>query len=158
MANVDFGNFVPVGEPIGEDAEDAALLRELIEEAQRYINGFDWCGGIQGSYFGAGVGGIFGVVLFGIRTCGEEVDEWLWVVVGDLPPCTWLPMIAPALSEALRRYIEERDRWIKTAREGQPVEALAPVSLLPSRERADELDGRLRFIEDEIVPLLPAEH
>src|SRR4051794_14644784 len=134
-------------EPFGEDAEESALLEELVAQAKSYIKGFAWCDGIEETYFGDGIGGVYAVVLFRIRPARPDVDEWLWVVVGDLPSLYLVTDEAATPEEALRRYIELRDEWIDAVQEGRPTEDLAPLNVAPTREWADELHGRLRLLE-----------
>lgn len=151
MTNVDFRTVVGGGESIGEDAEDARLLRELVDRAKDYIRSFDWCRGIEETYFGVGIGGICAVALFRIRPDRPEVDEWLWVVVGDLPSLYIVTDDASTPEEALRRYIELGEEWIAAVRAGASVDELAPVNVPATPRWADELDNRLRFIEQEIL-------
>lgn len=151
MTSVDFTSVTPEAEPIGENAEDSALLRDLIARAKAYIGGFDWCAAIDETYFGDGVGGIFAVVLFRIRPGRPGVDDWLWVVVGDLPSLYLVTDEAPNPEQALRGYVELRDEWVQAVREGRSVEGLAPVNVPATRAWADALDRRRRFIEDKIL-------
>lgn len=46
----------------GESAEETHLLKQMFEEAKKYLGSFSWCKGIDGSYFGLGVGGVIGRV------------------------------------------------------------------------------------------------
>jgi hypothetical protein len=82
---------VPAGDVSGGDEQDTNLLRAMSKDAKRYISSFPWCGTVLSSYFGAGVGGIFAVFLFHIRPGRAEIDPWIWVVVGDIPPA-YLPV------------------------------------------------------------------
>jgi hypothetical protein len=70
----------------GEDDEDTALLQEMLVEARNYILSFSWCESILDSYFAGGVGKIFAIFLFNISPARTNVDKWMWVVVGDVPP------------------------------------------------------------------------
>ena len=97
------------------------------------------------TYFGDGVGGIYAVVLFRIVPASAEIDEWLWVVVGDLPPLYLVTDDAPTPADAMRAYIEPRDEWITAAREHKPLDEIAPVNVPATREWADSLDSRLRY-------------
>lgn len=152
MTGVDFGTVVREPESIGVDVEDAELLSELIERAKDYLQGFDWCRGIEETYFGVGVGGVVAVVLFRIRPERPDVDEWLWVVVGDVPSLYMVTDEASTPQQALRGYIELRDEWIAAVRAGASVDHLAPVNVPATPEWADDLDSRLRFIEKNILP------
>lgn len=145
---------------MGEDAEDTALLRETVGLAHRYLLGWDWCGEIRECYLGdVSLGGIVAVLLFRIEPASEGVDDWLWVVVGDVPPAYLVLDVSPNPAAALDGYIVEMERWITAVRGGEPVDELMPVRtrdghelLRPSRELADEIDTRLRYLRDEILP------
>ena len=51
----------------GEDEEDTQLFSNMYVEASKYLRSFEWCGEIQESYHGLGVGGVVGVFLFKIE-------------------------------------------------------------------------------------------
>jgi hypothetical protein len=50
------------------------------------------------------------VLLVKITPTREDVDEWLWVVVGDLPPAYLVADDAPGPAAALRAYISSVTR------------------------------------------------
>ena len=77
---------VPVEQMSGDDDEDTALLRGMLEEAKNYIQSFSWCDSIISSYFAGGVGKVFAIFLFKINSSHRDVDPWEWVFVGDIPP------------------------------------------------------------------------
>ena len=83
---VDMEKLKSVAQIAGEDAEETELLRASLEEATAFLKAFDWCRGIREMYFGLGVGGVVSVFLFRIDAA-PMVDEWVWVIVGDLPSC-----------------------------------------------------------------------
>jgi hypothetical protein len=151
QARLDFSKTVPEDQVQGDDEEDTQLLRELIARAKRYIEGFAWCKDLRETYFGLGVGGIFAVVLTRIEPAREDVDEWLWVVVGDLPPLYLVTDDAPNPAAALDAYIGEAERWVAAVRAGEPVDDLMPTGAPPTSEWADQLDSRLRFLDREIL-------
>ncbi len=156
---VEFTKLTPCAEFVGEDAEDDALVRELIERARSYLAGFDWCSAIVECYLGdIAVGGVVAVLLFRIVPVRERVDEWLWVVVGDLPPAYLVLGDAPNPASALDAYIGEMERWIEAVKQGEPVDGLIPVDthdgserLAPTAELADAIEIRLRFLDSKIL-------
>jgi hypothetical protein len=131
----------------------------MIEGARAYLASFEWCRAIRECYIGdIAVGGVVTVLLFRIQPARPDVDEWLWVVVGDLPPAYLVVDDAPNPAAALDAYIGEMERWITAVRQGGPVDDLIPVEatgggerLEPTRDRADELERRLRFLHAEIL-------
>jgi len=149
--SVDMTRVVPAAEIAGDSAKDTVLLKEMLAEASRYLSSFRWSGQIEQSYFGLGVGGIVAVFLFRIRPSEPSVDEWLWVVVGDVPPAYLVADEAPNPACALKVYIGLMREWVKAVHEGQPTDELIPVNVDPTEEWANQLEGRLDFLEREVL-------
>ena len=145
----------PVEQMSGDDDEDTALLRGMLEQAKKYIQSFSWCDSIISSYFAGGVGKVFAIFLFKINSSRGDVDSWEWIFVGDMPPA-YLPLAdAPSKMAAFETYLEGMARWVAVAREGrepQPEDCCPPVNVPPTPERAEELDSRLRTLSEVIRP------
>ena len=154
MTNVDMNSVVPVATMVGEDAEDTALLTDALAEAAAYIQGFAWCKGIREQYFGGGVGGVVGVFLMRIDPAATGVDEWLWVVTGDLPSAYFVVDKAPSSAAALETYCGLMDDWIHAVQNGSSREDVFPVDAAPTKENATMLEGRMEFLRSEVVPRL----
>lgn len=130
-----------------EDKEDG---KELYLRAKSFLELYDWCRGIKESYVGMIYPEILGIFLFNIIP-GEDVREWMWVVVGDIPPAL-LPLAAgenPAM--VLDAYLGEMQRWVDAIDEGKSIGGRLPVNAPPTKEYADMLRGRLEFIGEEIL-------
>lgn len=149
--NVDFSTVVPIAQMAGDDDEDTELLHGLQREAISYIRAFKWCAAVIESFFGIGVGGLFAVFLVRIKPVGA-VDEWHWIVVGDIPSCYLVTDHAPRPLDAMTIYCELMREWIAAVRKGEPLENVFPVRAAPTRENADQLERRLAFIESEVLP------
>src|SRR5262249_54855694 len=119
--------------------------------AERFLGSFAWCGGVAESYFGLGVGGIVAVFLFRIRPARAGVDEWLWVVTGDLPPAYLVTDQAPNPACALEGSIDRMREWAGAARRGRPVVDSIPVNVPPTPEWANKLAGRLDVLEEHVL-------
>lgn len=146
---------------VGDDEEDTALLRKMSEDARQYISSFLWCEAIHDSYFGGGVGGIFAVFLFHIRSGRADVDPWIWIVVGDIPPA-YLPLSdCKSAAEVFGTYIIAMSRWIEYARRGQPEapvpEDVPPVDLPATPEWAERLNQRLHGLTLAVKPFFEEE-
>ena len=148
---VDSSKVIPAHRLQGDDAEDTAKLRSLLDEARTYLGGFSWCESITDEYFGIGVGGIVAVFLFKIRPATADADEWLWVVVGDLPPAYIVTDEARNPAAALDAYIGEMERWAEAVEKGDAVEDLIPVNVPPTLENAQRLRKRLAFLDREVL-------
>ena len=148
---MDVANFRRPAAFQGEDAKDTALCHGLFNEADRYIRSFDWCKSVRETYIGDCLGGIVAIVLFHIEPASADVDDWIWVVVGDLPPAYLAPAAAQP-RQVLEDYIGQMATWVEAVRRGEPVNELIPVNASPTREWADALDSRLRLLRKSTLP------
>jgi hypothetical protein len=147
----DISSLTPIEDLRGDSLEDTQLLNGMAEEATEFIGGFRWCKGIKRRYFGRGVGGIFAVFLFEIVPSSPEVDSMLWVIVGDLPSAFLLAEGNLTPDDALTGYVEAMEAWVTAAREGLPVDDLIPVNVEPTKENAERLASRLKFIREDFL-------
>ena len=148
---IDVSALVAEGEIAGEDEEETALLKEFAAEARSFISGFPWCREVVAVYLGLGVGGVVGVALVNIAPARREVDECLWVVVGDLPPLYLTEEAGHDPASALATYISLMREWVAAVREGTSLDEVVPVDAAPTREHADMLESRLSFLEQEVL-------
>ena len=146
----------PIDGMYHKDEEELRLLRQMAQEAQQYLQSFSWCTEIREGYFGGGFGGIVAVFLFRISPARVEVDEWLWVVVGDLPPAYLVTDVSKTPSQALASYVREMSRWIQVIKWGRRFEDVITVNLAPTWENAVALEDRLKIISEAIVPAFEA--
>lgn len=151
MNSIDIKNLTRSTFIKGEDDNETSLLKQMLGEAKEYLLSFDWCGGVTDSYLGIGVGGIIGVFLFRITPIGKNIDEWLWIVVGDVPSAYITIDSAPNPACALDAYIGAMQKWVNAAIAGKSVNNLIPVNVPPTVENARQLQTRLDFIDKEIL-------
>lgn len=149
---------VPTRRLQGDSAKDTKLLRQMWREAERFILSHGWCASVLEQYFGVGVGGVVAVFLFKIRPTQVGVDEWLWVVVGDVPPAYLVADDNPTAIEALRAYVREMRKWVSAVKHGKRVDELIPVNAPPNREHALQLESRLTFISKKLIPQFQRSH
>jgi hypothetical protein len=151
----DLSAVTPVAAMEGDDAEDTALLGAAYREAIKYLESFSWVRAIKESYYGTGVGGIVAAFLFRIEP-DPPADQWLWVVVGDLPPCYMVTDRAPTGVDALRVYCELMEEWVRLAQSGTDPKNAFPVAAKPTPENAAALSRRLATLRDRVIPALAA--
>jgi hypothetical protein len=137
---------VPVSEIGGEDAAETVFLLDLAEKARNYITSFPWCRSICEMYFGDGIGKIVGLFLCRIVPAKPDVDEWLWVVVGDLPPAYLVTDWCKNPAEAFDGYVEEMSKWIELAAKGESSVGVIPVSVPATPEWAEDVRRRLDLL------------
>ena len=147
---------VPISEMIGDDAEDTALLQAVYLQARDYLLSHKWCLGIGEMYFGVGLGGVVAVFPVAIDPVPTGVDEWLWVVVGNLPPAYLVLDDCPTPIEAVLTYISLMQAWVDLARDGVSSADVIPVNVPATTENAEMLQRRLDVLSATIVPWLEA--
>lgn len=91
--SINFSKVTPAAAYLGEDPEDKALIDGMVETARRFIERFKWCRRVGEIYIGQAIGAVVAVLLLRIEPTEQDVDEWLWVIVGDLPPAYLLRMM-----------------------------------------------------------------
>jgi hypothetical protein len=138
--------------PLSDSAGGTDQLMSLAAEAHAFLAGFSWSGQILEQRVGPIIEGILGTFLFRLEPSQESVDEWLWVIVGDLPPAYIVTDDAPDGPSALRRYIEEMCDWVRAVEKDAPVDDLIPVNVPPTKQYAEQLRSRLDFLRSRIIP------
>jgi len=152
MSTIDYSALSAIESMVGEDAEETSQLRALYERAVNYICSFHWHGKIEKIYFGLGVSDIVGVFLFELTPRSANVDKLLWVIIGDVPPAYLVTDDAPDAATALQVYIREMNRWVEAAKAGASIKEVIPVNAPPTIGNATDLERRLKFLEEEILP------
>ncbi|TIR16653.1 MAG: hypothetical protein E5X34_25295 [Mesorhizobium sp.] len=139
----------PADVSTGDDDLDSARV-----EARQYLEFYNWVLSIKGEYFGYGAEEIIYIFLFEIEPGRPEVNRWTWVIVGDVPP-TYIPADDAATPfEALDGYIGALEEWVEAARQGKSVAKLIPVNVDATPANAEMLAGRLKFLDERILPEL----
>jgi len=148
---------VPIDQMVGDCEEDTIQLRLLATKAADYLRPFPWCAAILESYFGGGVGKIFGVFCYHIVPARADVDEWLWVVEGDIPS-TYIQVSDECRTPLalFETYDWGMSKWIELARQRQTSPEVPSVNVPPTPEWAEELNGRLQMLRHVIKPFLGA--
>ena len=126
-------------------------LGELELQAANFIRSFAWSGELLELYEGFQEPEIIGVFLVHLRPAAPNVDEWLWIVVGDLPPAYLVADGYPTWKMALAGYVEEMQRWVDATKAGRPVDELIRVNTPPTREYAEMLESRLRTLQETLL-------
>jgi hypothetical protein len=138
-------------ERAGSQDVDAALVLQLYEEAKNYLTEFQWCAALVEEYVGFIFPRIVGVFLFRISPARQGIDEWVWVIVGDLPPAYITCEDSPNPATALDSYIGAMLEWIKAIDENQSTDGLIPVNVPATKANAERLSARLKFLDDKIL-------
>lgn len=142
---------IPVEKVAETDPNDEYSIAAFARAAAAYLLRHKWCVRIKQGYLSNAWPGILGVFCFEIEPASADVDESMWVIVGDLPSAHICNDNATGAA-ALKGYVCEMNRWVRAAYEGRPVDKLIPVNVPPTHEYAAMLESRLQFIRDEILP------
>jgi len=137
---------------IAEIPAEARGVRLLADRAIGYISSFGWCGAVLEYYVGIGVANVIGVFLVHVEPAQSGVDDWLWVVVGDLPPAYLVVDDNPTPTEALESYIVEMRKWVDAVRSGAALDDVIPVNAAPTTEFAEMLAARLDYLSSVLLP------
>ena len=133
-------------------------LIDLAQEATDFLKWHFWCKSVNQGYLVRGWDGILAIFYFEIQPDSTNVDDTLWVIVGDIPPAYIDPVSCSNGIMALEDYLYAMQEWVDAVKSGNPVDDLIPVyrrhSLLrvpATVEFAEMLESRLGFIREKIV-------
>ncbi len=136
----------------GEDEEETQRFREMATEARQYLASHAWCAGVADLYFAGGVPAV--VAAFAARIDPRDgADEWLWIVVGDLPSAYLVIEDGPqSLPEVLETYCDLMSDWVNAIRTGHSVAKVFPVRAPADLQHAEMLERRISFLRGEVIP------
>ena len=146
-----FADIIPIHQMQGDDQEDTEMLTKLSHEADDYITSFRWCPVIKEKFFGFGVGYIIAVFLYHFDSQINETDDWLWVIVGDLPSVYLVIDNTNSPMDALEGYCELMEDWANNIMAGNSIDECYPVQAAPTKENAQMLLNRIEFIRREFL-------
>lgn len=134
---------------MGDSKEDSALLAVMAVEAKEYMIKHRWCTNVLELYWGLGVGKCFAVFLSKILPAISGVDEYLWVIVGDIPSLYIVTDNASTPAQALYEYIKIMEQWANAAiKQERNAELLLPPVAAPfTIEHGRMLSVRLNFMK-----------
>ena len=126
-------------------------VSEFAQRASAFLLSHSWCRSITSVYLAWAIAGVVGVFQIKLVPARRDIDDTLWVVVGDLPPAYLVCDESPSWREALESYVYEMRKWVSAVRKGEPLADGIPVNVEPTLAWANELDGRLSFISERIL-------
>lgn len=151
---IDWRSVTRAAETATEDSAEAQQIREMLDRAEAYVRSFPWCPPISERYVGYAIGDVIGVFLFKLASKINGKDDLLWVVEGDVPSAYLVPDHAPDPASALGVYCDLMEQWAKAVLCGCSLDEVFPVCAAPTVEHADMLLSRIRFIRQELIPLI----
>jgi len=150
---MNIAKLVPEAEIRGEDAAEALELKSMLQEAKGYIASFRWAPDVIEAYMGIGIAGVLAVFLLKLaEPVAQHQDEYLWVVVGDLPSAYLVTDEAGSPVNALEIYCELMSDWAEAVKSGADLAAFYPVQAPADDKHAEMLLNRVKFIRERIIP------
>jgi hypothetical protein len=147
---------LPLEQMHGEDVEETALFKAAAQDAVTFLKSHGWCQDVIERYFCFGIGGVIELFLFRVNRLGPNesvIDEWLWVIVGDIPFAYLVTDDAKSPDEALRAYCYVMQEWVTAVLSKNALSDVYPIAVEPTADNAAQLAVRIEFLLSEIVPL-----
>jgi hypothetical protein len=129
----------------------------MAKEAREYISSFPWCPPIEELFLAHGVGGVVAAFIVRFTQRIRERDEFLWVIVGDLPSAYLIIDQCQTAGQALQAYCDLMREWANAVLEHRDLSGVFPVQAQPTAENATLLEKRVRFLRERIIPLFTSE-
>jgi len=136
-------------EKLTEIDEYKAIL-ELSDKAKEFLEDQNWCVKTIRTWYDIGIYDKIGVFLFQIEPLNDTVDEFIWVITGDLPT-VYLDQSVLTGREALQTYCELMTDWSENIINGKSVVDCYPVTASATVENAKLLKSRIEFIKEELL-------
>jgi hypothetical protein len=126
-------------------------LKVIHEEAKNYLLGFKWCTEIKNSFLYTNLGSAFCIFIFEILNSQSNEDDFLWVIVGDIPSM-YLDIHGPQTTkEVVEDYIGLAENWIGNVKSGKPVDECYSFNAEPTIELAEFLEKRVSFMKNTLL-------
>ena len=134
------------------EIEEIQTILSLYYNAKNYMEDFDWCVSIKKCWYDKdfGIYVKIGIFLFEIEPLNEDIDDFIWVIVGDLPS-VYLDKSITTGQEALEQYCKLMQEWVDNVKAGKSLEECYPVPVDPTIENAELLSSRISFVRRELL-------
>lgn len=149
--NIEASSVCTLDRYVYEDEEHKDDTLKLERAASVFLSSFAWCEKIEELLVGISLGGVIGVFLAHVEPATADVDQWLWVVVGDVPPAYLVTYACSTPDAALNAYVGEMLAWVEAVQHGTPLDGVIPVNAPTTQANADALRSRLEFIVTEVL-------
>lgn len=137
---------------IKPDLEFYTEVLEMNKRGETYLESFKWCKEIRDSFLYLNLGSTLCIFLFEIDNSASSEDDFLWVMVGDLPSMYLDVYGSKTTVEVLKRFKALAKDWVSNVKSGLPVNDCYPFNAAPTLEMAEILQKRIDLIRDSIIP------
>jgi hypothetical protein len=125
---------------------------KMHQKACLYINDFAWCREVKDSTLYLNLGSTLCVFLLEIDNAASNEDNFLWIMVGDIPSMYLDVYGAKTTIEVLSRYNALAKDWIFNVEHRLSVNDCYPFDTESTMEMAYMLKKRVDVIEKTIIP------
>ena len=134
------------------EIEEIQAILGLYYDAKNFIEDFDWCVSTKKCWYDKdfGIYEKIGVFLFEIEPLNDNVDDFIWVIVGDLPS-VYLDKSITTGQEAVEQYCELMQEWADNVKRGESLAECYPVPVDPTIENSELLSSRVAFVRRELL-------
>ncbi|MEO0567885.1 MAG: hypothetical protein AAF066_09140 [Pseudomonadota bacterium] len=126
-------------------------LFDDLEKAKEYLAEFRWVLSIDESYLGGFFPEIVGIFLLKVTPKLMGIDDYVWVIVGDVPTAYITVEDCPNPATALDGYIGAVQEWVDAVLNAKTTNGVIPI-LPETPENALLLKRRLNYLRSEILP------
>ncbi len=134
------------------DFENPDEVLSLSVDAKEYLMSFTWCQAIVNGWVVHEWGFMLGIFYFEIKPLeNSAADNFVWIIVGDVPPAYIDIESAKNKFEALSLYIFLMEEWCNNIIAGKSVDDCFPVNVEPSKKHAKMLISRLEIIKSDFL-------
>ncbi len=131
--------------------EDDEKLEIYCKESINYIQRHTWCEGINNAWLAYYLEGIFAICIFEVISSNSNVDKYVWVLTGDLPPAYIDIDSAQNPLEVLSCYIDIMQDWVETVKNEGNLDKSYPIEVEATINHADMLNFRLGLLRDYLL-------
>ena len=124
---------------------------KLAKKASAYLYSHIWCNKIEKQWLVANWENLFAIFFFKITTNTKDTNEYVWLVVGDLPSICIDVESATNEQEVVKAYITIMEDWIKCVHNKGDIKKCYPINVPPTKGYADMLNTRISLIKEHIL-------
>lgn len=101
---------------------------------------------------------MIGVFFFHVLPSKSNIPEYVWVIVGDIPPAYIDVDFCHSGREAIKGYVCELQEWVNRVMNDLAIDdSIMPVNIPPEKNWAMNLQRRLNIINNDILNLYEEE-
>jgi hypothetical protein len=147
--------FVDVLQIAPGDATSVGVRAQAVHAAA-FLASHSWWPGLERMYFAVGLPPLACCFLVHLRSpVGDEADEWLWVVSGDVPAAWFVSDRVREPIDALRVYVELAASWLRAAPRDVRAGQVFPFRSARTAAARSQLAANLATIERALAGPLP---